>query len=336
MIIKYQSLQTSLTKNILPLYILTGLDDFLLNDAAEKVKNIWFKAHTSEKQVIHIENTDDWYNMLDAANSYSLFNEHILLDVRFDKKLLAKEALNIIKQYLANINPKCLLIMRLPNIPTKSLGKLSSDPNIGHIQIYPFKPYEQRNWINTALKNKNIKFNNDVVDIIMHYTEGNLLASFQIINVLTLIMTDERQLTAEITHEFLIEQTQFSLYELRDACLTQNPANILRLLKQFENNKFEPQLILWILSQEIRNLINLKYLLKTDDINKACSKLKIWPSHVKFYQQILNNLTLTNLFKLLTRIQEIDFKIKTSQHSLLAIEFERLAMLLINKDTCFA
>lgn len=327
MIIKYPALELNLNKKLQQIYILTGSDPFLIIDARQKINKAWQKKHQSEKQIITIQNEDDWHLVQDTANSYSLFSEYLLLDVRYEKKSLLKEAVKIIKEYSENTNSKCLLILSCPNIPVKSLDKIGNHQEICLVQIYPFKLYEQKNWIITKLREAKLKFSADVPDIILQYSQGNMLASFQILNILQLVADSEQPLTGKIVYEYLIEQSEFSLYELRDACLQQNISQILKILKQITYHKFEPQLILWILGQEVRNLINLQHLLQNHNIREACAKLKIWPSQVNLYQNALNTLSIDRLYKILQHIQEIDVKIKTSQKTLIPMELEQVALL---------
>lgn len=334
MIIKYQSVLPA--KKLSPIYILNGSDPFLINDTAEQIKNSWLKLTQGEHRNIELQDNADWFLLMEEANTLSLFNNFLLLDARFEKKTIHKDILKLLNNYLNNINSDCLIILRLPNVPIKSLTSLSQHNAITLIQCSILKEKEQLYWIKEKLQSNGINCTADVPLIINQYTKGNILAASQIINVLNLVNNNDEAITPAFVKEYLIDQSEYSLYEFRDQFLLGNTKNAINMLRQMLRKKTEPILLLWIISEEIRKLINLNYLLKSKNIQNACNELKIWPSQIKLYQDALHRLTLDKLFVLLDNCHSLDVKIKSTQFKLLENEFEKIVLLLTEKDTIFA
>ncbi len=105
-------------------------------------------------------------------------------------------------------------------------------------------------------------------------------------------------------------KSQYSLFELAQVCLDGNLEQAIYLLRQATDN-LEPTLILWSLTQEIRQLIELNHLSGTMPFNKACQQLQIWSQKLPFYNKAHQRLPKATLQGLLTKSQAIDSLIKS-------------------------
>jgi len=329
MLIKYQALAPHLQKNAKAIYVLVGPDHFLINEASLSIKKAWRLRGDTDEKIIDMNAPADWDQLLEEANSYSLFSEHVLLDIRVDKKTIDAAGKNCLNQYLLNTNSRCLIILQASNVPVKQLSWLANHEQVVVVHITPFTDIALLQWINTQLKQRAIRHSSEVPALIHQYTQGNMLACAQVIEKLALVYDDSNELTIEEVKAELIDQSDIQLYELADACLTANAEKAIHLLRQANNNRIEPTLILWLLTQEIRQLIQLSYLLKQNILfSTACTQLKIWPKRARSYEITLSRLPLTKLYELLRESQQLDERIKTSQSQQIWISFEKLAMTL--------
>ncbi len=327
MLIKYQALIPHLQKNIKAVYVLVGLDHYLLNDAAFNIKKIWRQHGDIDEKIIPINTAADWELLLQEANSYSLFAEHVLLDIRFEKKTIDPIGKNILNQYLQNINPRCLIILQASAVPAKQLQWLTNSEHVVLVQVAPLTDSALQSWITTQLQYRAVRHASQVPALIHQYSQGNMLACAQVIEKLALICDTANELTIEDVRDQLIDQCDFQLYDLADACLAANAEKALRLLRQASNNRIEPTLILWLLTQEIRQLIQLSHVVKhVTTFSAACTQLKIWPKRAKFYEMTLDRLPLTTLYQLLRDSKQLDERIKTNQSQQIWQAFEKLAL----------
>ena len=329
MLIKYQALQPLLQKQIKALYVLQGADHYLINDAALSIKKAWRQRGETDEKIIHINTAADWKPLLDEANSYSLFSELILLDIRFDKKTIDPMGKDTLSQYLQSINPRCLIILRTTQVPAKQLQWLQNSENVVLVQITSFTDVALQQWIATQLQSRSIRYVPQVPALIHLYSQNNMLACAQVIEKLALIFDKTAELTIEEVREHLVDQCDLPLYELADACLSANAEKALHLLRQAYHERIEPTLILWLLTQEIRQLIQLTHLLKQSiACTTACNQLKIWPKRAKLYENTLTRLPLIKLYQLLHESRQLDESIKTSQNQYIWQSFEKMALAL--------
>lgn len=341
MLIKYQALMPHLKKNMQALYVLVGSDHYLLNDAAFNIKKAWRQRGETDEKILHINATADWRTLQEEANSYSLFAEQVLLDARFDKKTIDAAGKTLLNQYLQNINPRCLIILHASAVPAKQLQWLYNNANVTLVQATPLTGSGLQSWISTQLQRHSIAYEPQIPALIYQYTQNNLLACAQVIEKLALINDKESVLTLEDAKAQLIDQCEYQLYELADACLTANAEKALHLLRQANNNRTEPTLILWLLTQEIRHLIQLSHALKQQvAFSVACAQQKIWPQRASLYETTLARLPLTKLYELLHNSKQLDEQIKTNQSQHVWNGCEQLALALclgskfINSPQC--
>lgn len=329
MIIKHQDVAPSLRKKIHALYILTGQDHYLLNDAALLLKKAWRQQGECDERTIQLNLPADWDILTEEANSYCLFSDLVLLDARCDKKTIDAHAKKTLQQYLLNINPRSLIILRAPNVPSKQLQLLANNEHTVLVQAYPLPSAVLQRWITSQLASKGIRHDAQTPILIHQYTQGNMLACAQTIEKLALISHENEILTESAVREQLSDQCDYQLYELAEACINAQSEKAIHLLRQACDNRTEPTLILWLLSQEIRLLIQLSHLRKQSvTLTTACNQLKIWPQKAPAYDATLSRLSITRLYHLLNIAQQLDEQIKSNQSISIWHGLETLALTL--------
>jgi DNA polymerase-3 subunit delta len=329
MIINYYGLTSSLQKQKSSVYILCGQEPYLLNDAAVQIKHHYRQTNDVDEKILHLQQSADWTLFLDEANSYSLFSECLLLDVRFDKKNLdaaGKKAFNL---YLSNINYRCIVVFRAPNATAKEFQSISSNDKVALLQTTPLNAQAMQKWIITQLQTKSLQYTSEVPELIQRYTQGNMLACAQAIERLALTHDVQSVLTIHDALQHLSDQCEFQLYELPEACLQGNAEKAIHLLRHAAQERIEPTLVLWLLTQEVRQLLLLSQLLKQSlNVSEACMKLKIWSSRINSYQNALKRLTQQQLYTLLEQCSHIDTAIKTGKNLLAWQALEQLSFLI--------
>ncbi|WED44160.1 DNA polymerase III subunit delta [Legionella cardiaca] len=328
MLIKYQVLSSYLTRHPLPaIYILTGQDHFLLTEAAKAIKHTWqSKNIDTEETIIHVSNPSDWALVDERANSYSLFASNSLIDVRFEKQTLDATGKNFFSSYLQNANSSCLILLRAPNLPVKQLQAFTNHNHAHVVQIFPPDEMAMQSWIKEQLQKNARQFSADIPALIYQYTQGNMLACSQAVEKI-LLVADDASLTTEMVKEQLIEQCNFQLFELSDACLLQNATKVIQHLRHAHHSGTEPTLILWLLAQDIRQLIQLIELTaQAIPFSTACSQLKIWSQRTKLYQSALKRTHKELLLTLLQFCKLTDERIKSTQNSQIWPALESIAL----------
>ncbi len=332
-LIKQAALAQYLARSFVPIYILIGQDSYLLNQAAETIRHNWQqKKSESETTIFYLNSPADWSSLEEKTSNYCLFSQKQLIDARYDKKNLETPAKNFFSHYLQQSNEDCLLLIRAPNLAAKQLQPWINNPQVLVVQVVALTDLAMESWITNQLKEKQINFEKEVPRLIQQYTKGNMLASVQVLQKIELVLEENQCLTLALCKEQLVDQCDYQLFELSDACLSGQLAKAIHLLRFAAQNGEEPSLILWILAQDLRQLIQLKTLLSQKiSFSEACQQLKIWSQRANFYQTALRRVELEQLLQLLKDCKKIDENIKTNQSFQIWQAMERIALALCLK-----
>jgi DNA polymerase-3 subunit delta len=330
MIIKPETLASFLAKSASGFFILTGPENYILHQSANLIKKFYHSQHSCEEKIIDADKSQDWGQILEASSSLSLFSDITILDLRWEKKTLDAQIKEILQQFCKNHYSHSPLIIRAPKTAHKQWEWLS--PQM--VTIIPcnlLNPQAMLKWIVGKLHEEKILFEPEVPELVLYLNQGNLWACAQTIEKFHLMCPQEK-VTANLLKEMAHDQADFQPYELTDACLAGNLDKVIHFLQLASKNKTEPALLLWMLTQEIRLLIELHYLI-TNAVPSAnaCKQLNIWPSKQQLYQAAKHRLPLHCLYELLQQAKNIDERIKTNQLALAWLSLEKLGILFCHK-----
>ena len=329
MLIKHATIYFQAPSKFPAIYFLLGQEALQLNNISQTIKSTGRECvtDTGEIQVIHVSSANDWAHVLHEATSYSLFSNKMLIDGYYDKKTLDSAGKSFFDHYLKQINPDCLLLFRAPNLTIKSLQFLVSNPDV-HV-ILSSQPNHStiQQWIQHRLAKITNDYDKQIPTLIHRYNEGNLLASAQILDKLSLIIEPGEALTLAVVKEQLVDQCTFPLFELGLSCLMSDGVKALRLLQQAQGNKTEPSLILWLLTQEIRLLMQLVPFANQGQLfRETANQLKIWSQRITVYQSAIKKYNKDYLIDLFHYCNQLDIQIKTSQNKSIWQSFELIAL----------
>lgn len=329
MLIKQSGLNFKAATNSPAVYLLLASDPWQLNHIAQTIIGSWQKLYPEDHELktMSLSAANDWVSLAEESMSYSLFSTNSLIDATYDKKTLDAAGKTFFESYLYNCNPQCLVIIRAPNLPVKQVQNYSTLKNIHIISASLPDSGQIKRWIIEQINARSITFEEQIPTLIQQYTTGNLLACAQVIDKLDLIVQEDRHLTFEQLKDHLSNQCEYQLFDLADTCLRGDQRKALELLRQVLANKGEATLVLWILAQEIRQLLQLKQLMnKGINFRDACGQLKIWSTRIAVYQSAINKYDETLLIQWLNYCSSLDKRIKSKQNVQLWQAFELLTL----------
>lgn len=325
--IKQQALIHQIQKKIDPLYVLVGQDNYLIEESLSTIKTNIKSKYEYDEKIISIQSTEDWSTVHEEANSYSLFSETTLLNIYYDKKTIDAAGKKILTAYLNAVNSRCFIIIRAPNVPAKQLLWLSNHNQALVVVAYPLNSDAMKSWITSRFKLNSLNTQPEVTELIYQYTQGNMLACAQVIEKIALSNPPGSSISKQLALEHLFDQCDYSLFELVDACLLGHADKAIQILRQASSNKSESTLILWMLTQEARALIQLLYLTQQKmEFKTACSQLKIWPQRINLYQIAIKRFNNSLLQQLLQYCKYIDEQIKSSLNTQVWNSLEKLTL----------
>ena len=125
---------------------------------------------------------------------------------------------------------------------------------------------------------------------------------------------------------YLRDQSEFSIYELGEACLNGQASHAIHMARQIQQAQAEPILVLWVLSQELRKIAEVHHLLSTLPIQAACQQLKIWTQKIPFYQRAVQRIAQPQAYELLQYCQHLDEQLKSNRNAMIWQELEHIIL----------
>jgi len=244
-----------------PVYVVSGDDPLLCQEAADAIRNAARQQGFDERQVFSADANFDWGTLLQAGASLSLFAQRRLLELRLPSGKPGDKGAAALMEYCARPAEDTVLLVSLPKLDgsaqkTKWGKALIEGAHCQFIQIWPVDVHQLPQWINQRLQQAGLSAQRDAVDLIAARVEGNLLAAAQEIEKLKLL-ADGNQITVETVQAAVADSARFDVFGLVDAILNGEAAHALRMLEGLRGEGVEPPVILWALARELRQLAGL-------------------------------------------------------------------------------
>jgi DNA polymerase III subunit delta len=318
--IQLQQLSQHLTEKIAPLYLISGDEFLLVQEACDTVRKYAIEAGYSERETFYIETGFNWDNFLTSTSNLSLFSERTLIELRIKNKI--NETGNKILQNYARkpASDKVVLIIadKLDAAQQKTAWFKAID-NYGIIlPIWPIDTLQFPLWISKRLQQAGLKTDGQGIKLLADHAMGNLLAAAQEIEKLHLLY-GSGNLTSEQIINVITDNARFNVFNLADIALAGKTALLIRMLANLKSEGVEPTIILWAIARELRSLINISFAIKQGtDTEQAMIKNGVWNNRKALVKKALARLDLVNLQNLLKQATRIDYIIKgaDNQHLL--------------------
>ncbi|MCE1115626.1 MULTISPECIES: DNA polymerase III subunit delta [Pseudomonas] len=318
-----------------PVYIVSGDDPLLCQEAADAIRGAARQQGYDERQVFSADANFDWGNLLLAGASLSLFAQRRLLELRLPSGKPGDKGAAALIEYCANPAEDTLLLISLPKLDgsaqkTKWGKALVEGGHCQFIQIWPVDAQQLPQWINQRLSQAGLTAQRDAVDMIAARVEGNLLAAAQEIEKLKLL-ADGNPITVETVQAAVADSARFDVFGLVDAILNGEAAHALRMLEGLRGEGVEPPVILWALARELRLLAGLAQQFSQGvPLDKAFSQARppVWDKRRPLVSKALQRLSAQRWAMLLQDAQHIDAQIKGQAQGSPWTSLARLSLLM--------
>ena len=328
-------LNKHLQGTLAPVYIVSGDDPLLCQEAADAIRAAARQQGYDERQVFSADANFDWGNLLLAGASLSLFAQRRLLELRLPSGKPGDKGAAALIEYCAKPAEDTLLLISLPKLDgsaqkTKWGKALIEGGQCQFIQIWPVDAQQLPQWINQRLSQAGLSAQRDAVDLIAARVEGNLLAAAQEIEKLKLL-AEGNQITVETVQAAVADSARFDVFGLVDAILNGEAGHALRMLEGLRGEGVEPPVILWALARELRLLAGLAQQFSQGvPLDKAFSQARppVWDKRRPLVSKALQRLSAQRWAMLLQDAQRIDAQIKGQAEGSPWTSLARLSLLM--------
>lgn len=164
--------------NLSPIYIISGDDPLLCQEAADAIRSTARQQGFDERQVFSADASFDWGTLLQAGASMSLFAEKRLLELRLPSGKPGDKGAAALIEYSSRPAEDTLLLISLPKLDgsaqkTKWGKALVEGPHTQFVQIWPVDANQLPQWIRQRLSQAGLSASQDAVELIAARVEGN-------------------------------------------------------------------------------------------------------------------------------------------------------------------
>ena len=250
-----EQLPAALQRGLAPVYLLSGEEPLLIDEAAAAVRAAARAAGYADRLVFFIDRGFAWDELRNAAQSLSLFAERRLFELRLPSGKPDKGAALIAE--LATRPPADVVSL----IITEKLDKKALDSPwvqaiVQHgvwVPVRVVAPADLPGWLGARARAGGLDLEPAAAEIIAARVEGNLLAAKQELEKLGLLAAGGR-IDAALALRSVADSARYDVFQLAEAASAGDAARALHVLQGLKSEGVEPTLILWALVRELRGL----------------------------------------------------------------------------------
>lgn len=309
--IKPEQLQAKLNQGLEPLYLISGDETLLVDQSSDLIRSHCKQQGFSEREKHSPETKQDWQNILDSANSLSLFGDKKIIDIQSNK--INAKTIEPLKSYLESPNPDTVILLSTGKIEaasTRTKWFKTLEEQATFVQIWPLDEKGFMRFIENQCHSQGLSVEPDVLNLIKENTEGNLLAAKQEIEKISLLNLPSPIKVEDLEGAFA-DASRFTVFHLSEQALAGDLKQTLKILKQLQAEGLEPYLLLWQLTKDIRILSAM-----LEAKQKGMPPAAIFKQHrilfnkQPFYEIALQRVKTGTINQLLLKARQIDRSIK--------------------------
>lgn len=307
--IRPDQLEATLKRGLVPLYVISGDEPLLVDEAAASIRAALRRAGASERQTFQAESGFDWAEWLAGFDSLSLFASRRLVELRLPTGKPGVEGGKALEAWCERPPADTWLLVLLPRLDRAGQSaKWFAALDRAGVIVTPQPPTLEQlpAWIGERLARHGLRADPETLAFLAERVEGNLLAAHQEIEKLALLLPPGPVRLVD-AREAVMDVARYDAGQLPEALLKGDGLRLLRILDGLREEGETPILALWILTQEIRTLYRLASSLRRGEtLARACARLRVWESRQPILARALRRLDADALARALTEAARID------------------------------
>jgi DNA polymerase-3 subunit delta len=308
-----EALDGHLAKGLSPLYVITSDEHLLALEAADKIRRTARAQGYSERDVLTVERSFKWGELLAANQAMSLFGDKKLIELRIPGGKPGKDGSAALQHYAKDLNPDNLTLITLPRLDwqtAKAAWVTALQQSAVYIEIANVERAQLPGWIGTRMAAQGQSADRQGLDFIADRVEGNLLAAHQEIQKLALLYPPGK-LTAEQVVDAVLNVARYDVFKLSEAMLAGDPARLVRMLEGLKGEGEALPLVLWAVSEEIRTLLKLKAgMAQGRPLGALLKEYRIWGPRERMMEPALRRIGMATLEAALQQAAQVDKMVK--------------------------
>ncbi len=330
----YPQLASALKKGLSTVYLISGDEILLVNEACDSIRQAAKAQGFDERQRFDVEAKFDWSILLEACNSLSLFSSKKIIELHVKGKLpdAGKKALI---RYLERPSNDVLLLLIFPKLDSSASRsqwvKIITEQG-NWLPVWPLNDEQLVSFLQKRLQQKQLRLDPSALRLLIEKTEGNLLASAQEIEKLSMQFPSGSEVSGKQLLEEIADSSRHNVFDWVDKVLLGKANAALNALVRMREEGSELSVLLWAITKEVRLLLCLHTLTnKGIDIRAAMDQQNIWRQRQGITQQAWQRLNSAQLEQALLLANGIDQSVKGVNKQCPWTQMNEFVLLLVDK-----
>jgi DNA polymerase III subunit delta len=321
------NLPSSLARQLQTIYLVSGDEPLLVNEAADAIRATARSQGFVERELHVIERGFDWQGLIAGSRSLSLFAQRKIVEIRMANAAPGEQGADAIVELAEQSSPDTLVLIIAAKLDgrTQSSRWVSAVEKRGVlVQVWPIDLPRLPAWIRERLGRHKLQADAAAASLLAERVEGNLLAAHQEIEKLALLLPPG-PITAETVVDAVADSARFDVLQLGEAAMRGQTARALRILDGLRGEDVEPTLVLWAVNKDLQWIARARNLMRRgQSAESAMNTLYVWRPRQAAMAQALGRTNGHTLRNLLLDAERVDRTIKGVEKGNPWLALERL------------
>jgi DNA polymerase-3 subunit delta len=287
-----EQLGDQLKRRLAPIYLLSGDEPLQIMEAADAVRQAARTAGYANRELFYADAGFDWSLLQEACDSFSLFGEQRILDLRLPAKPDKTGAAALLR-YAERPPDDAILLVSLPKITAadQKARWFQAAEKLGvFVQVWPLEGEKLLRWLDKRLNSRGMLADQSGLRLLAARVEGNLLAAAQEIEKLH-ILYGQGRLSDEQILKAVADSARYDVFDLAEEVLRGQTGRAYRVLMGLKGEGVAAPVALWALTRELRLVNTLKSELAGGaPAESLFGKYKLWDARKAAMEQALKRL----------------------------------------------
>ena len=274
-----QQLDSHLSSGIAPVYLITGDEPLLVDEALDALRAAAANQGFAERESHMAVRGFDWDELGAGLQNMSLFATRRLVEVRLPTGKPGTEGGKFLTGLVAAPAEDTVFVVITPGLDSKTRKTKWASSLVKQGVWLDLKAPDRASlprWIAGRLQRAGLAAEPEAIELLAVQVEGNLLAAKQEIDQLVLL-AEEGRVSVDTVRASVANGARYDVFQLTDAALAGDVERAVRILGGLEREGVAAPLVLWSLAREIGAVADVVYRITAGAApGKAMTDAQVW------------------------------------------------------------
>lgn len=321
------NLASSLTRGLAPVYLVSGDEPLLVNEAADAIRARARADGFTEREIHTVERGFDWNSLLADSRAMSLFAQRKIIEIRMANPTPGEQGGAAIVELTQQPSPDNVVLAitgKLDGRTQNSKWVQAIEKHGALVQVWPIELARLPNWIRERLGRHGLQADPAAASLLAERVEGNLLAAHNEVEKLALLLP-RGSVTAQTVLDAVADSARFDVLQLGEAAMRGQAARAVRILEGLHGEGIDATLVLWAVNKDLQWIARAQHLMRNGhNADSAMNAIYVWRPRQAAMKMALQRLKTQAVQQLLLDAARVDQAIKGVLRTDAWVELEAL------------